>query len=106
VVYAGSKKVLDRKENKVIFRTVPSAGARHSFETYLSVLHVEGLEQGIYHYCALEHKLEFLHSVDDLPQKTVDACLEQEFVGDSSVVFSGQLFPIVASGAMPLWLPS
>ncbi|MDP8313722.1 MAG: SagB/ThcOx family dehydrogenase [Candidatus Celaenobacter antarcticus] len=89
----GVKKVLDRKENKVIFRTVPSAGARHAFETYLSVLHVEGLEQGIYHYCALEHKLEFLHSVDDLPQKTVDACLEQEFVGDSSVVFFWTAIP-------------
>ncbi len=89
----GVKKVFDRSGNKVSFRTVPSAGARHPLETYLCVLHVEGLEQGIYRYCPLEHQLEFLHAVDDLPNKTVDACLEQEFVGDSSVVFFWTAIP-------------
>jgi len=89
----GVKKVFDRSGNKVSFRTVPSAGARHPLETYLCVLHVEGLEQGIYRYCPLEHQLEFLHAVDDLPNKTVDACLEQEFVGNSSVVFFWTAIP-------------
>ncbi len=83
----GVKNVLERGSNKISFRTVPSAGARHAFETYLAVLHVEGLEQGIYRYCPLSHQLEFLHTADDLPSQTVDACLEQEFVGESSVVF-------------------
>ena len=89
----GVKKVFDRKENKVTFRTVPSAGARHPLETYLAVLHVEGLEQGIYRYCALNHQLEFLHTVEDLHSKTVDACLEQEFVGESSVIFFWSAIP-------------
>jgi len=89
----GVKKVFDRGGNKISLRTVPSAGARHAFETYLAVLHIEGLKQGIYRYCALEHQLEFLHTADDLPQKTVNACLGQEFVRDSSVVFFWTAIP-------------
>ncbi len=89
----GVKKVFERGGNKVNFRTVPSAGARHAFETHLAVLNVEGLDQGIYRYCALEHKLEFLHSFDDLPQKIVDACIEQDFVHDSSIVFFWTAIP-------------
>ncbi|MFW6248136.1 MAG: nitroreductase, partial [Bacteroidota bacterium] len=38
-------------------RTVPSAGARHPFETYLWVKRVEGLQMGLYRYIALQHKL-------------------------------------------------
>ena len=38
-------------------RNVPSAGARHAFETYLLVNNVEGLEKGIYRFLAIEHKL-------------------------------------------------
>ena len=39
------------------FRTVPSAGARHAFETFLLVNNVSGLERGIYRYIASNHKL-------------------------------------------------
>lgn len=38
--------------NTCALRTVPSAGARHSFETYLAVMRVESLEPGLYRYCA------------------------------------------------------
>ncbi len=89
----GVKKEFDRGANRITFRTVPSAGARHAFETYMAVLNVEGLEQGIYRYCALEHKLEFLNTVDDLPSRTVKACLGQEFVEKSAVVFFWSAIP-------------
>jgi hypothetical protein len=36
-------------------RTVPSAGCRHALETYLCVLNVRGLDQGVYRYLPLEH---------------------------------------------------
>ena len=42
------------------FRTVPSGGARHGFETYIYVEKVESLEQGLYRYLPVEHKLEYL----------------------------------------------
>ena len=43
----------------VTLRTVPSAGARHAFETYLYCRRVEGLEEGIWRYLPLEHRLLF-----------------------------------------------
>jgi SagB-type dehydrogenase family enzyme len=39
-------------------RTVPSAGARHPFETYLALRRVENLEPGIYHFISQHHSLE------------------------------------------------
>lgn len=46
--------------NKPRFRTVPSGGARHGFETYLYVERVETLEIGLYRYLPVEHKLIYL----------------------------------------------
>jgi len=37
------------------FRTVPSAGARHTFELYAAVRSAEGLAPGVYHYLPGEH---------------------------------------------------
>lgn len=68
-------------------RTVPSGGARHSFETYLIVNRVEGLEPGLYRYLALEHKLCFMLTKGNLVEQLVDACMEQEFVGTGAVIF-------------------
>ncbi|NIR13327.1 MAG: SagB/ThcOx family dehydrogenase, partial [Desulfobacterales bacterium] len=36
------------------YRTVPSAGGRHPYETYLAIGNVEDLEPGLYRYLALE----------------------------------------------------
>jgi SagB-type dehydrogenase family enzyme len=51
-------------------RTVPSAGARHPFETYLILKNVEGLQPGLYRYLALEHQVIFLEELDHLREKT------------------------------------
>ena len=59
-------------------RNVPSAGARHPFETYLVVLNVKDLEPGIYKYSARENKLYFLYKVKDLPQRITEATLRTE----------------------------
>src|SRR5271157_2933005 len=47
-------------------RTVPSAGCRHALETYLCVLNVQGLDQGIYRYLPLEHQLLFEFTEENL----------------------------------------
>jgi SagB-type dehydrogenase family enzyme len=39
------------------FRTVPSGGARHAFETYLYAARVQGVEPGLYRYLPLENRL-------------------------------------------------
>ncbi len=70
------------------FRTVPSAGARHSFETYLFIHRVEKIPPGLYRYLPLSHELVLLHSTDDQSKSRLSrAVLGQKFVADSAVVF-------------------
>ena len=49
------------------WRTVPSGGARHPFETYLCLNQVEGLTPGLYRYLSIEHKLYLLREDLDKP---------------------------------------
>ena len=50
----GVREVTDRPAT---IRPVPSAGARHAFETHLLINRVGDLEPGLYRYVALEHAL-------------------------------------------------
>lgn len=74
-------------------RTVPSGGARHTFETYLYVRNVEGLEEGIYRYLPLSHQLVFEFTEKELQQKIVHACFGQEFVAGGAVTFFWATLP-------------
>jgi SagB-type dehydrogenase family enzyme len=76
-----------RGNNYATIRPVPSGGARHSFETYLAVLNVEGLEKGIYHYLPMEHSIEFIAKVDNMENIISDSLCEQKFAAKSAVVF-------------------
>ena len=49
--------VRETTQRPATLRTVPSAGSRHPFETYVLVNNVEGLEPGIYVFLAGPHKL-------------------------------------------------
>lgn len=80
----GVKKVIGR-ERKATIRTVPSAGARHPFETYLFIKNVEGLKPGLYHYLAIEHKLEFLKAFENMEEKLSKAFLGQDFFGNAPI---------------------
>ena len=86
-------KTIVGNQNRVTRRTVPSAGSRHPFETYLLVQHVEGLAPGLYHYLALDHKLEFLGNVDNASDRINEACCGQGFMGDAAVNFIWTVFP-------------
>jgi len=74
-------------------RTVPSAGARHPFETYLIVNKVNDVEPGLYRYLPLDHTLLFLRADPKFPEKVTAACREQAFCGDSAVVFIWTAIP-------------
>ena len=69
-----------------VYRTVPSAGARHPFETYLVVNRVEGLDPGLYHYQSLAHRLCFLGADDRLVERAHEGCFGQ-YVKNSAVTF-------------------
>jgi SagB-type dehydrogenase family enzyme len=68
-------------------RTVPSAGARHAFETYLLVNRVEGLDAGIYRFLALDHKLVAVNLDPEIGEAITQACWNQRFVLASAVTF-------------------
>ena len=81
----GVKQVLGG--DKATLRTVPSAGARHAFETYLLINHVEGLKPGLYRFLALEHKLVEVNTTPAISQEISKACLGQKFILTSAVTF-------------------
>ncbi len=80
----GVKSVTNRP---VTFRTVPSAGARHAFETYLVINRVEGIEPGLYRYVALEHALLPIEVNESVAGRFAEACHQQNQVTNSAVTF-------------------
>ena len=77
----------------VTLRTVPSAGARHSFETYLLIRNVKGVDPGLYRYLPLEHALVFLSDVENMEMRLTMACFGQQFVGQGAVTFVWTTIP-------------
>jgi len=61
--------------NVATFRTVPSGGARHPFETYIAVQAVDGLKPGLYRYLPVENvgskkvAIERLGDIEDYANK-------------------------------------
>jgi len=78
---------------KATIRTVPSGGARHPFETYLSVHRVTGLGEGLYRYLPLEHKLLVLCRGTGYAARVSEACSGQGFVREAAVVFVWTAIP-------------
>ncbi len=76
-------------------RTVPSAGCRHSFETYLLVSRIDGLASGLYRYLPVEHALvvEREIPVEALRREIVPAVLHQGFVAEAPVTFVWTAIP-------------
>ena len=68
-------------------RIVPSAGARHPFETFLLINKVGGLKMGLYRYLAIENKLIQLKDDPEINTHITHGCLEQKQVKTSAVTF-------------------
>lgn len=81
------------KERKATFRTVPSAGARHPFETYLFINKVVGLQPGLYHYMAMEHQLEYLGAIENQFEQVSKAFGGQNFFANAPVGFVWSVIP-------------
>ncbi len=78
---------------KAVRRTVPSAGSRHPFETYLVINRVVDVEPGLYRYLSLKHALGLLRQAPDLPEQAAAACHNQAFVAQSAVTFIWSALP-------------
>jgi SagB-type dehydrogenase family enzyme len=75
------------------YRTVPSGGSRHPFETYLVIHRVEGLKPGLYRYLPVEHQLLVVREDAGLAPRLTAACYGQEFTGRAAVVFVWTAIP-------------
>jgi hypothetical protein len=84
----GVKEVVGRPAT---LRTVPSAGARHPFETYVLVNKVEGLAKGLYRFLATEHKLTTVNMEDDIADRVTEGCYKQRFVKETGGTASGAI---------------
>ena len=80
------------EENR-IYRTVPSGGDRHPFETYLAVNNVEGLKPGIYRFLSHENKLLYIKNVDNLEAVLTEIGKGQTYVGYCAVCFLWSAIP-------------
>jgi len=89
----GVRRVAGSESRPAIYRTVPSGGARHPFETYLVVNRVTDLAPGLYRYLSIEHRLCLLRADAALAEKVSEACNGQAFVGRGAVVFIWTAIP-------------
>jgi SagB-type dehydrogenase family enzyme len=85
--------IRQKASDSTAFRTVPSAGCRHALETYLCVLNVAGLEQGIYRYLPVEHQLLVLSREIHLSDRITRAALNQSFIGKAPLTFVWTTIP-------------
>ncbi len=79
--------IKDDSEKRVTLRNVPSAGARHAFETYLLINRVEGLAPGLYRYIATKHKLMKIITTEEFTDKVTKAAYNQSAIHSSAVSF-------------------
>jgi SagB-type dehydrogenase family enzyme len=69
------------------YRTVPSAGGRHPFETYLVLRAVKDLPPGIYRFLAIDHALQEVDVSRDFSKDIMAACMEQIFIEQAAATF-------------------
>jgi len=76
-----------RRTGYATLRTVPSAGARHAFETYLAINNVDSLDPGVYRYLAMNHTLLHVAKPKKMKEKLIELALGQGFAGVAPAVF-------------------
>jgi len=74
-------------------RNVPSAGARHSFETYLFAHNVSDLEPALYRFLPLSSELLEVIRIPDMGLQVSDAAFGQKFTGRCAVTFVWSCIP-------------
>ncbi|MCL2377899.1 MAG: SagB/ThcOx family dehydrogenase [Defluviitaleaceae bacterium] len=85
--------------NVATFRTVPSGGARHPFETYIAVQTVQGMEPGLYRYLPLENvgkkaaAIERLGSIEDYTNKITAMLAGQAWAAKAPVILFYSCIP-------------
>lgn len=87
---------VDRDEKgKVVaqYRTAPSGGAKHPFETYLLINRVTGVTPGLYRYLPVEHQLLVIKEDQELGSQVSASTYGQAFTSTSAVTFVWAAIP-------------
>lgn len=66
---------------------MPSAGGRHSFETYLLIQNVEGIKPGLYRFLAFAHALLFVKDIECAREEVIGSFPQRSLLEGSAVVF-------------------
>jgi SagB-type dehydrogenase family enzyme len=72
---------------RITLRTVPSAGARHPFETYLLINRVDGVKKGLYRYVASKHAIQEMATTATIFEQVRQAAYNQSMVVKAAVTF-------------------
>ena len=84
------------------FRPVPSGGARHPFETYITVQNVEGLKPGLYHYLPAENigekivTIQYLRDIPDYEKTVTEMVVGQAWAAKAPIVLFYSCIPYKA----------
>jgi SagB-type dehydrogenase family enzyme len=88
----GIRKIEEQKGVTRAYRTTPSGGCRHPFETYLLINYVSQLKPGLYRYAPLTHQIVELSVDQSLKEKIHNASFKQ-YIRKSAVVFIWTVIP-------------
>jgi SagB-type dehydrogenase family enzyme len=80
-------------EKNLSRRTVPSAGSRHPYETYLHVARVAGIAPGLYRYLGLTHELLLLDQRPGLRDELYTLTDREDWAADAPVFFLWSCIP-------------
>lgn len=78
---------------EITLRHVPSAGARHPFETYLLLNNIKGIKPGLYYYHPIKHCLVLLDEDERISKDIFEGCFRQDMVKSSAVTFIWTAIP-------------
>ena len=76
---------VDHINNGITYKTIPTAGATNSGETYVYINRVENIKSGIYLYVQDRHQLALINQEENLQEEVNKALLKQ--LRGASVVF-------------------
>ena len=82
---------IQKAKGHATLRPTPSGGARHPFELYVAVQHVQGLQEGVYRYVPSEHmgekrvSIEYIKPFTDYENELTDAVIGQGWAAGASV---------------------
>lgn len=96
-VIGGYWKYLPDGSGRNYLRPVAVGGCINSFETYLAVMNVQGVEPGIWRYLPLTHQLGLIKSVENLPDRInetfTNPSQNQSYATKAGVVFFWACIP-------------